>query len=1421
MKMEQYLAHTDYALWEVILNGNSVVQMTKDEADEHLARFHGIKDAKTLWAAIKTRFGEGLDKGYDRFQRLLSLLEIHEADNLDIDDLYNNLKVYEADIKSSSGSSSNSQNVAFVSAESTCINNELNAAYCVSTATGYSSQAQDNKDLEQIDQDDLEEIDLKLQVECYKYHRRGHFARDCRSARNSRNRSRDTKNVGYEGRDNDKRHVKEEDENALVVQERLGTYDWSYQVEEEAIDFALMAFTSNPSSSSRSNFEVQSCSKQCVQSYEQLKTLFDEQREKLSKANIEIIGYQYGLESIEGQLRVHQQNEVIYEEKIAVLEYEVKDKSNLLKYTQKQLDEALREKEDLKAKFENFETSLENLTKLLDSQISAKVKTGLGYDSQFHEKEVLDIREEEMTETVFDNFSSDEENSLANDRFKKGEGYHAVPPSLTGNYIPPKPDLSFVRLDDFIYKFKISETVTSLAKDGKDAPETSTASIEKPKEDGSGRIPVCATKPKAVASTSAAKPVNTVRTKQNVNFSKSRSTFHKSHSPTRRVTTVKTSACCVWRPRVNDKDQLSKDNRWICTRVDYCHPQQALKNKGIVESGCSRHMKVNKAYLNDYREINDGGFVAFGSRREFKNRDLDEFCGMKGIKRESSNSRTLQQNGVVERKNMTLIEVARTMPADSLLPITFWAKAINTAYYVFNRALVTKSHNKTPYELLNGKEMFDQHYIVLPLWSSVSSTFKSSDDKATNDKPTDDTGSKTVEEPVNKEDQAYRDELDRLMSQEKEAINAASTSKTFSDAGPSSHHPDTFIPANTLLHVDQDDSYLIWRTLLNSKYCLIPTHRVNLDHPKDQILGDPKLAVQTKGMAKKSSGAHALISYIHKQRRTNHKDYDNCLFACFISQMKPKKVWRLVDLPYGKKAIGTKWVYRNKKDEKGIVVRNKVRLVAQEHKQEEGIDYDEVFAPVARIEAIRIFLAFASYMRFIVYQMDIHSSQIRSTRWRRLSMVYTKILEPGLQVKQSEEGIFISQDKFQVTPKLTHLHDVKRIFRYLKGQPKLGLWYPRYSLFDLEAYSNNDYARANLDRKSITGGCQFLGRRFISWQCKKQTIVTTFTTKAEYVAAANCYGQGNYGDKLVSTVGFSLYYLAQLSAARQKVSAARRKSFSSINLYMADLKFVDQHNMVACLERTKNTTTSKKVNLVKQILAIVDGKFVVISKSSVRSDLLFNDEDEVNTSRSGEDYMEHQDDLTDVVPLTPHDSPFSRGHTPRSDEEEAKTTQDKVITILKLRVRRLEKKRNERTSQPMKRRLFKGRVETSTEKCLCKDASKQGRNDDKTEELNLTDGDDTEVLVEEKSSGEKSSSTADQTLIKLRSEKVKEKGVAFRDVEEPPRLTRSTTTLQPLLTIDPKDKGKGVLVEEEPEKLEKVKKRDQGLAQIESDVELA
>ncbi|GJZ50436.1 putative ribonuclease H-like domain-containing protein [Tanacetum coccineum] len=330
-----------------------------------------------------------------------------------------------------------------------------------------------------------------------------------------------------------------------------------------------------------------------------------------------------------------------------------------------------------------------------------------------------------------------------------------------------------------------------------------------------------------------------------------------------------------------------------------------------------------------------------------------------------------------------------------------------------------------------------------------------------------------------------------------------------------------------------------------------------------------------------------------------------------LLQFKLQKVWVLIDFPYRKKVIGTKWVFRNKRDERSIVVKNKARLVAQGFRQEEGIDYDEVFAPVARIEAIRLFLAFALYMGFIVYQMDVKSAFLYDTIEEEVyvhqplgfvdpahpNKVYKVIkalyglhqaprawyeipssflMENGFRrgtidktlfikkkmsdimlvqvyvddiifdstkksmctefedLKQQPDGIFISQDKyvvdilkkfdfwsirtattpiesnkplvkdedgedvdvhvyrsmigslmyltasrpdimfavcafarFQVTPKASHLNAVKRIFRYLKHKPKLGLWYLRDSPFELEAFSDSDYGGASLEENQL------------------------------------------------------------------------------------------------------------------------------------------------------------------------------------------------------------------------------------------------------------------------------------------------------------------------------------------------------------------
>ncbi|GJX46846.1 putative ribonuclease H-like domain-containing protein [Tanacetum coccineum] len=502
----------------------------------------------------------------------------------------------------------------------------------------------------------------------------------------------------------------------------------------------------------------------------------------------------------------------------------------------------------------------------------------------------------------------------------------------------------------------------------------------------------------------------------------------------------------------------------------------------------------------------------------------------------------------------------------------------------------------------------------------------------------------------------------------------------------------------------------------------IPITRIHKDHPKDQIIGDINSATQTRRMTK--------ISKEHAMKVTQALQDPSWIEAMQdeLLQFSLQKVWRLVDLPKGKHAIGTKWVYRNKKDKRGIIVRNKARLVAQCYTQEERIDYDEVFAPVARIEAISLFLAYASFMGFIVYQMDVKSAFLYGSieeevyvdviifgfTKKSLCIEFKGLMHKkfqmssmgdltfflGLQVMQRDNGIFISQDKyvadilkkfdfssvktastlietnkallkdeeaedidvhlyrsmigslmclkasrpdimfavcacarFQVTPKVSYLHVMKRIFRYLKGQPKLGLWYPRDSPFDLEAFSDSDYAGASLDRKSTIGGCQFLGKRLISWQCKKKTIVANSTTEVEYDAAANCCRHVLWIQNQMLDYGFNFMntkiYIDNESTIYHNVEDLLTKAFDvssdefgvktgscKVNAARQDLVLLGENNTAEGA-----TAKSKTVNDVKKIHATVDGKTVVISESSVRSDLYFNDEDGITCLSNDEIFV--------------------------------------------------------------------------------------------------------------------------------------------------------------------------------------------------------
>ncbi|GJT21451.1 putative ribonuclease H-like domain-containing protein [Tanacetum coccineum] len=1143
----------------------------------------------------------------------------------------------------------------------------------------------------------------------------------------------------------------------------------------------------------------------------------------------------------------------------------------------------------------------------MNSQISVKDKTGLGYDSHVNQGEVLD----NVFESVFE---SDRDDNQVIDRFKKGEGYHAVSLPYTGNFMPPRADLSCVGFDDSVFRSTVSETITSVrsietnasksSKDSLQEPKTVRSSaplieewesdskdenVFKPKEVNKtvkpsfekiefvndknttvqkprnfsqsprsnkrnwnglmtqklwdsfdikkkacflneiltkfGQVPVNAAKQssnRVVVLVSAARRVNTAAPRLNVNDAlQTTYSYFKAHSLVRRPFNQKSAAKTN---NFNKRNNTARVNN-ITTAEQKAVVRTTKGNRDNGVNGCSRHMTGNKFYLSDHQEIN-GGFVAFGgspkggkitgkskirtgkldfedvyfvkelkfnlfsvsqmrdkknnvlftdtecvilsldfklldeisvrsinkktyclvviddfsifswvfflatkdvtpkilknfiagienqidnkvktikcdNRTEFKNKIMNEFCEMKGIRREFSVARTPQQNGVAERKNRTLIEASRTM------------------------VLVIKLHNKTPYELFLGRKPALNFMKPFGCPVTILNTLDHLGSKSSEEEVVDDAGKKNgVQDPA-KEGDKYgqekdvKDQEEPLRKQfvqeskrvfgEREAADTNNTnrlnivsSSVNDDANENSTYrvftpvsaagssyvnlggsipvnaatlPNADLPTDPLMPDLEDTVDLQVTRIFSGAYddevegtvadfnnlelttvvSPIPTTRIHKDHPKDKIIEDPLSAIQTRRMTK-TSQEHAM------------------------------KVWRLVDLPKGKHAIRTKWVYRNKKDERGIVVRNKARLVTQGHTQEEGIDYDEVFAHVARIEAIRLFFAYASFMGFTVYHMDVKSAFLYGTieeevyvcqppsfedpqfpnkvykvekalyglyqapkawyetlstfllenRFRRgitdktlfikkdkcnillvqvyvddiifgstkkslctefeglmhkkfqISSIGELTFFLGLQVMQKDDGIFISQDKyvadilkkfdfssvktastpietnkallkdteaedvdvylyrsmigslmyliasrpdimfavcawarFQVTPKISHLHAMKRIFRYLKGQPKLGLWYPCDSPFDLEAFLDSDYARASLDRKFTTGGCQFLGKRLISWQCKKQTVIANSTTEAEYVAAANYYGQVLWIQNQILDYGFN------------------------------------------------------------------------------------------------------------------------------------------------------------------------------------------------------------------------------------------------------------------------------------------------------------
>ncbi|GJT86575.1 putative ribonuclease H-like domain-containing protein [Tanacetum coccineum] len=1254
---------------------------------------------KDMWDAIKSRFGgndeskkmqkyilkqqfecfsvsnsEGLHKGYDRFQSILSQLEIHGACVSTEDANQKFLSVLSLDVKRPLLVHLLVHRMSpFASSESTSSGPHL-----------------DHEDLEQLDEFDLEEMDLKWQVAMISMRLKKFYK----------------KNTGEGLR--------------LMPKEQLLDKDHGLLSASIVINRAHFATRMRSKGNQRNNSG-------------------SDMREQLGDASIEIQAYTQAL---------------------------------------KKAKDFVKEKEELKTKLENFQSSSKGLSKLLNSQMSTRDKSRLGYGDQVHNG--VSSYENEVFQSVFDSRSSDVEDSHVHDRFVNVKGMHAVPPPMIGNYMPSGPDRE---VDDSMFtygpkqsktrktSFAFVNTVKHVKTPRETVKEQNTYSPSPKADKRAGMVSKCQSQ---AVSTGAARKVNVVR--PIVNDVRQKTIFHKTHTPIRRPfnrttaprtkfsnqkvntaevkavsvvggkreTAVKPSAGCNWRPKRHYWNKFSKYNGGSNSRK--CdNPQRALKNKGIVDSGCSRHMTGNKAYLAEYQDYNGGpmcdkknkvlftdteclvlssdfklpdenqedwlvllqrlqlmnltngigGWVMSISKNlnklvkgnlvkglpsklfqndhtcvacqkgkqhkasckaktvssisrslqlllmdlfgptsvrslnhktyclvitddfsrfswvfflrtkdetsailkdfirqienqlnqkvktircdngtEFKNRDVIEFYGLKGIKREYSNARTPQQNGVAERKNKTLIEAARTMLVDSFLPNTFWAEAISTACYVLNRVLVTKPQNKTPYELITACENRKQankpagpkeanpsigtqdnidaknskieaesaqNYFVLPIWSSYTSTVKISEAKNEGEKP-----NKSNEKPVDQEDQAFLEELERLKSQEKEVNDAAEalrkefaqdTEDLLLQAGAArasstnivntASTPDSYDDPNdgifTNASYDDEGAVADFTNLeIIMNVSPIPTLRIHSVHPSTQILGDPKSTVQTRSKVNKSFGAHTFkISEALEDESWIDAMQEELL------QFKIQKVWILVDfLPYKNKAIGTKWVYKNKKDERGVVVRNKARF---------------------------------------------YRSQISDEFCGELTL-----LSLDYKSNRNEDGYLYKTASYIIeTPEALLVKAMRKLSVFVLECPHL-TWKPTQIVL----------CRANLDRKSTTGGCQFLGRRLISWQCKKQTIVATSTTEAEYVAAANCCRKVLWIQNQMLDYGFN-FMNTKIYIDNEKKTDVNAEFYEIID-FLAKLHSPCSHSKVA-------------------------GKPVSISEASIRSDLLFDDADGIDS----------------------------------------------------------------------------------------------------------------------------------------------------------------------------------------------------------------
>nr|GEV29866.1 hypothetical protein [Tanacetum cinerariifolium] len=1166
-----------------------------------------------------------------------------------------------------------STNVSTASAniEVTTISQDTTCDYIASQSSGSQIKFED---INQIDEDDMEEMDIKWnmallsmradkfwkkisiqgtdvagfdksKVKCFNCHKKGHFARECRAPR-SQDRGR---------RDN---------------------YRQGSKVEEQAPK-ALMAIDGNM-----------------------------------------IYHYQLGLAQVESRLAEHKDRELKYYKKIRGLEFKTESSDDYIESLKKEL-------ELIKKAKDGFQTAPKDLDNLLESQRLDKNKEGLGYSvvpplaAQIYSLPKKDMswaglpefKDDTVTDYSRPTPAIESTSDDAQNRNPSVTKTEALPSTIS-----PKSFIKFVKANDSPTKIK-----TNKVKIAKKPPLNSQNNIDDKGYWDSG----CSRHMTGnISYLFDYEPFNgeyvsfgqggckitgkgTIKTGklefENVYFVKDLkyNLFSVSQICDNKNSVLFTDSECIvlgqnlklsdddnvllMTPRQHnmysiDLNNIVPDKDLTCLVTKASADECMLWNRRLVTDDFSRFTwtfflktkdetsGILKKLITEIENLKDlkVKIIRCDNGGEFRNKEMNDFCSQKGIKREFSNARTPQQNGVAKRRNKTLIEAARTMLADAKLPVTFWAEAVNTACYDQNSVLVNKSQNKTSYELFNGrtpaieflkpfsyhvmilntldnlgkfeakgdecyfigysmsskafrvfnkrtrrveenlhveflennaiekgaglnwlfdidsltksmnyvpvdagtncinisgtkdaasqevkKDVSSLRYIALPNWVHdallESSSSKPQDDCSSDvpessgntnstitstNPPADELETLTVETPIPTvslpvptacfTDSPEPSSDARLIS--KRVANQVETPSLDNILTLANRFEDIF-----RVTTNSDESNGVEADVSNMEITITasptPTLRIHKDHPKSQIIGPVDTPIQTRNKSKEISNALQDPSWVEAMQEE-------------LLQLKIQNVWNLVDCPKGVRPIGTKWVLKNKKDERGIVIRNKARLVAQGHTQEEGINYDEMDVKSAFL--------YGTIDEEVEFEALMHE-KFQMSVMGELNFFF------GLQVLQKEDGIFLSQDKYagDILKKFGYSNvrssntpmdkenpwgkdgtgkDVDLyLYRSMIGslmyltasRPDIMFavyayarhQYPKESPFDLVAYSDSDYGGATQDHKSTTEGCQFLGRRLISWQCKKQTIVATSTTVAKHVAAASCCGQVLLGTK--------------------------------------------------------------------------------------------------------------------------------------------------------------------------------------------------------------------------------------------------------------------------------------------------------------------